>query len=216
MILIPPSEAVLLLVLLANFAVLGASRLTFTIRATAFQGLLLGLLPLILHRPWTHAGLILAGGTLLIKAVVLPGVLMWAMREVAVRREVEPSLGPLGSVLAGVLALGLSLAIAGRLPALDPGLPPFLVATSFTTLMSGMLVLTTRRKAMAQVVGYLLLENGVYLFGMILAGRVPLLVEVGVLLDLLVGVFIMGLVLFHMNRELESLDSSRLSELYDG
>jgi hydrogenase-4 component E len=216
MIPIRPSEAALLLVLLANFAVLGASRLTFTIRATAFQGLLLGLPPLILHRPWTHAGLFLAGGTLLIKAVALPSVLMWAMREVVVRREVEPSLGPLGSVLAGVLALGLSLAIGGRLPALDPGLPPFLVATSFTTLMSGMLVLTTRRKAMAQVVGYLLLENGVYLFGMILAGRVPLLVEVGVLLDLMVGVFIMGLVLFHMNRELESLDSSRLSELYDG
>jgi hydrogenase-4 component E len=66
---------------------------------------------------------------------------------------------------------------------------------------------------MTQVVGYLLLENGVYLFGLILFGRVPFLVELGVLLDVLVGVFIMGLVAFHMNRELESLDSARLAEL---
>jgi hydrogenase-4 component E len=81
--------------------------------------------------------------------------------------------------------------------------------------MCGFLVLTTRRGAMTQVVGYLLLENGVYLFGLVLAGRMPLLVEMGVLLDVLVGVFIMGLVVFHMNRELESIDSARLAELRD-
>jgi len=212
---IPLSEAVLLLVLLANFAVLAASRLTFTIRIIAFQGLLLGLLPLTIHHPWTGHDLLLSGGTLVVKGLILPNVLLWAMREAAVRREVEPSLGPLSSVAAGVVALGLSLALGNHLPALDPSLPRLLVATSFTTLMSGFLVLMTRRKAMTQVVGYLMLENGVYVFGLLLAGRVPLLVELGVLLDLLVGVFIMGLVVFHMNRELESLDSARLSELHD-
>jgi hydrogenase-4 component E len=210
---IPLSESVLLLVLLANFAVLTASRLTFTIRLTAFQGLLLGLLPLTIHHPWTGHDLLIAGGTLVVKALVLPSVLLWAMREATVRHEVEPSLGPLGSVAAGVVALGLSLALGGQLPTIDPYLPRLLVATSFTTLLSGFLVLMTRRKAMTQVVGYLMLENGVYLFGLLLAGRVPLLVELGVLLDLLVGVFIMGLVVFHMNRELESLDSARLSDL---
>jgi hydrogenase-4 component E len=135
------------------------------------------------------------------------------MREATVRREVEPSLGPLGSAAAGVAALGLALALSNHLPALDASIPKLLVATSLTTVMSGFLVLMTRRKAMTQVVGYLLLENGVYVFGLILAGRVPLLVELGVLLDLLVAVFIMGLVVFHMNRELESLDSGRLAEL---
>jgi len=210
---IPLSEALLLLVLLANFAVLAASRLTFTIRATAFQGVLLGLLPLTIYPPWLVENLLLAGGTLLVKGLLLPNVLLWAMREAAVRREVEPSLGPLSSVVAGVVALGLSLALTNHLPALDPHLPRLLVATSLTTVLSGFIVLMTRRKAMTQVVGYLMLENGVYVFGMLLAGRVPLLVELGVLLDLLVGVFIMGLVVFHMNRELESLDSTRLSEL---
>jgi len=210
---IPFADALLLLILLGNFAVLAASRLTFTIRTTAFQGFLLGLLPLATEQPWSVHTLLLAAGTIAVKGLVLPNVLLWAMREAAVRREVEPSLGPLGSVTAGVVALGLALAIGGHLPPPGASVPDLLVATSLTTVMCGFLVLMTRRKAMTQVVGYLLLENGVFIFGLVLAGRVPLLIEMGVLLDLLVGVFIMGLVVFHMNRELESIDSARLSEL---
>jgi hydrogenase-4 component E len=209
----PFSEALLLLVLLADFAVLAASRLSFTVRATAFQGLLLGLLPLAIHHPWSWQTLFLAAGTLGVKALLLPNVLLWAMREVAARREVEPSIGPIGSIAAGVVALGLALGLAGHLPSLESWIPALLVPTSFTTVMTGLLVLVTRRKAMTQVVGYLLLENGIFLFGLVLADRVPSLVETGVLLDVLVGVFIMGLVVFHMNRELESVDTARLSEL---
>ena len=207
------ADTVLLLVLLANFAVLGASRLSFMIRAAAAQGVLLGLLPLAVHPPSFHNGWI-ALGTILVKGIVLPSFLLWAIREAAVRREIEPSLGPLSSISAGVLAVGCGLALSHHLPT-QAGSNPLLGAASFATLMTGFLVLTTRRKAMTQVVGYLLLENGVYVFGQALSGNVTLLVEMGVLLDLMVGVFIMGLVLFHMNRELESLDSSRLSELRD-
>jgi hydrogenase-4 component E len=207
------TDTILLLVLLANFAVLAASRLSFMIRAAAAQGILLGLLPLALHPLSLHIGLI-ALGTILVKGIVLPSFLLWAIREAAVRREIEPSLGPLSSIAAGVLAVGWAFALSHHLPA-QPGSTSLLGATSFATLMTGFLILTTRRKAMTQVVGYLLLENGVYIFGQALSGNVALLVEMGVLLDLMVGVFIMGLVLFHMNRELESLDSTRLSELRD-
>jgi hydrogenase-4 component E len=209
------TDTLLLLVLLTNFAVLAASRLTFTIRAAAAQGILLGLLPLAIHHPWTGHSLLITVGTLAVKGVLLPSFLMWAIREATVRREVEPSVGPLGSIAAGVLAIGLALALSAGLPPIGGSVPPLLIPTSFATLMIGFVVLTTRRKAMTQVVGYLLLENGVYLFGLAVSARVPLLVEMGVLLDLFVGVFIMGLVVFHMNRELDSLDSDRLTELRD-
>jgi hydrogenase-4 component E len=205
----------LLLVLLANFAVLAASRLSFTIRAAAAQGILLGLLPLTIHGPWSPGNVGFAAGTVVVKGVLLPGFLLWAMREAAVRREIEPSLGPMGSIAAGILAVGLAVALSAHLPLTGEGVPALLGAVSFATVMTGFIVLTTRQKAMTQVVGYLLLENGVYIFGLALSGRVPLLVEMGVLLDLVVGVFIMGLVVFDMNRELESLDSARLSELRD-
>lgn len=209
------TDTLLLLVLLTNFSVLAGSRLTFTIRAAAAQGIVLGLMPLALHQPWTGHSFLIALVTGAVKGVVLPSFLLWAIREATVRREIEPSLGPLSSITAGVLAVGLALALGSYLPPVGESLPPLLVATSLATLMIGFIVLTTRRKAMTQVVGYLLLENGIYLFGLTLSTRVPLLVEMGVLLDLVVGVFIMGLVVFHMNRELESLDSARLTELRD-
>jgi hydrogenase-4 component E len=209
------TDTLLLLVLLTGFAVLAASRLSFTIRVAAAQGVLLGLLPLVVHRPWTGGEIWIAAGTVLVKGVLLPWFLLWAIREAAVRREIEPSLGPLGSIAAGVLAVALALALERNLPTIASDVPPLLIATALSTFMIGFLVLTTRRKAMSQVVGYLMLENGVYLFGLALSARIPFLVEMGVLLDLVVGVFIMGLVVFDMNRELESQDSARLSELRD-
>jgi hydrogenase-4 component E len=90
-----------------------------------------------------------------------------------------------------------------------------LIPVALSTVIIGLLVLTTRNKALTQVVGYLILENGIYVFGLSQAERVPFLVEVGVLLDVFAGVFIMGIVVFHINREFDSLDSARLTELRD-
>ena len=66
---------------------------------------------------------------------------------------------------------------------------------------------------MTQVVGYLVLENGIYVFGLSQTERVPFLVELGVLLDVFTAVFIMGIVVFHINREFDSLDPAHLTEL---
>jgi hydrogenase-4 component E len=209
-------QLVLLFVVLTDFAVLGTTRLSTCIRALAVQGLLLGVLPLLLSTHLSPHVVLLAVGTLVVKAVVLPWFLTWAIREVAVRREVEPLVGYITSLLLGALALGLAFAIATRLPLpLARTQEALLVPVSLTTVMIGLIVLTTRRKAVTQVVGYLMLENGIYLFGLTQAESVPFLLELGVLLDVFVGVFIMGIVVFHINREFDSLDSARLTELQD-
>jgi hydrogenase-4 component E len=208
------AELLLLVVVLTDFAVLGTSRLRTCIRAVAAQGLLLGLLPLALASHLTvHVGA-LAAGTLLVKAVLLPWFLVWAIREAAVRREVEPVVGFIASLLLGAAALALAFAISARLPA-GGVVEPLLVPVALATVMIGLVVLTTRRKALTQVVGYLILENGIYLFGLTQTESVPFLLEVGVLLDIFAGVFIMGIVVFHINREFDSLDSARLTELKD-
>ena len=90
-----------------------------------------------------------------------------------------------------------------------------LAAATVIIQIIGLIVLTTRTKAITQVVGYLMFENGIFLFGLTQSQRVPFLVEIGVLLDVLVGVFIMGIVVFHINREFDSIDSARLTELRD-
>ncbi len=205
------AELLLVLIALTNFAVLGTSRLSACIRAIAIQGVLLGVLSLVIDDPRSAHAIVIAAGTVVIKGIVLPWFLRWAMREAAVRREVEPAIGYTASLFLGALALGGSFALAHRLPVITT--IELLVPLAFTTLIVGLLVLITRSKAITQVVGYLMLENGVYLFGLTQLSRVPFLVEIGVLLDVFVGVFIMGIVVFHINREFDSISAANLVEL---
>lgn len=207
-------ELLLLCVVLTNFWVLGTTRMSSTIRATAIQGALLAVLPIALHPGWSLHTIGLATGTFLVKTVILPSFLAWAIREAAVRREVEPLIGFSTSLALGALAVALSFGIAGRIP-LPESDSTLLIPVALSTVMVGLLVLTTRNKALSQVVGYLVLENGIFVFGLSQVERVPFLVEVGVLLDIFVGIFIMGIVVFHINRAFDSLDSTRLTELKD-
>lgn len=208
------AEVVLLFVVLTDFAVLATARLSACIRAIAFQGILLGTLPLLLHPVLSLHTVALAVGTAVIKAGVLPWFLRWAIREASVRREVEPLVGYMTSMLLGAAALAIAFAVAAALP-LPHAVTEMLIPVALVTVIVGLFVLITRTKAITQVVGYLMLENGIYLFGLTQSPRVPFLVEIGVLLDVFVGVFIMGIVVFHINREFDSISAAKLSELRD-
>ena len=95
------------------------------------------------------------------------------------------------------------------------GTHAFLVPTALSTVWAGLLLVVTRKKAVSQVLGFLVLENGVYVFGLLLSDVMPVMVEAGVLLDLFAAVFVMGIVMFHINREFSSLDTEKLSALKD-
>jgi hydrogenase-4 component E len=205
------AEVVLLFVVLTDFAVLGTSRLSACIRAIALQGLLLGSLPILVEGAWSVHAAALGLGTIAVKAALLPWFLRWAIREASVRREVEPLVGYMASLLLGALALGVAFGVAGRLP--QSGDVSLLIPVALVTVMIGLVVLITRSKAVSQVVGYLMLENGIYLFGLTQTRRVPFLLEAGVLLDVFVAVFVMGIVVFHINREFDSISAVNLTEL---
>jgi hydrogenase-4 component E len=102
---------------------------------------------------------------------------------------------------------------AGTLPLAPEHVGSLLIPTSLATVITGFILLTTRRKAITQVAGYLVLENGIFVMGLALIEAMPFFVEVGVLLDLLVAIFVMGIILFQINREFASLDTTRLSTL---
>jgi hydrogenase-4 component E len=208
------SDLLLLLVVLSDFWVLGTTRLSSTIRAAALQGAFLAALPIALHHGLSVHIVGLGLGTLIVKSIILPAFLQRAIREASVRREVEPLIGFTASLCLGAVAVALSFAVAQRLP-LPESQTALLVPVALATVIVGLIVLTTRNKALTQVVGYLVLENGIYVFGLSQAERVPFLVELGVLLDVFVGVFIMGIVVFHINREFDSLSSAHLTELKD-
>jgi hydrogenase-4 component E len=207
-------DLVLVLVVLTDFVVLGTSRMSGCIRAMAIQGFLLGTLPLLLQDHLSVHAMFLAGGTVLIKAAVIPEFLRRAIREATVRREVDPLVGYVGSIFAGMVALAIAFSVASVLPAQSTP-TDLLVPDALATLMIGLIMLVTRGKALLQVIGYLMLENGIFIFGLTQAERAPFLVDLGVLLDVFVGVFIMGIVVFHINREFDSISSAHLTELHE-
>jgi hydrogenase-4 component E len=136
-----------------------------------------------------------------------------ALRDVRIKREVEPLLGLLPSTILGALATGLTfLAFAHGSPHLRGG-ASLIIPTSISTIIAGFILLTTRFKALSQVLGYLILENGIYIFSLLLVEAIPLVVEMGMLLDLFVSVFIVSIITNHINRAFSSLDTRKLSSL---
>jgi hydrogenase-4 component E len=203
----------LVIVLLLNFFLLGTSRLQAVINASAMQGILLGVLTLCEHTGFSVWMVLITLVTLLVKGILIPGMLLRAIRDAAIRREVEPFIGFLPCLLFGALGTGASLIFARTLPLAKEHMGSLLVPAAMATVWTGFLVLTTRRKAITQVVGYLVLENGIYIMGLTLLQAMPFMVEMGVLLDLFVGIFVMGIILNHIRREFSSLDTSHLSAL---
>ena len=211
----PLFETLLVLVLLLNLVALGISRIRTLIRAVAMQGLVLGAMPLLVHDHIDLRVVLVSLATMAMKGMVIPAMLQKAMRDVHIKREVEPLVGLIPSMLLGAMATALAVALAQFLPLDGEHVVGLVVPTSLATVLTGFLLLTTRIKAISQVLGYLVLENGIFIFGLLLLEVMPLLVEMGVLLDLLVAIFIMGIILNHINREFSSLDTRQLSTLKD-
>jgi hydrogenase-4 component E len=214
-------DAVLVLLVLTNLWLLGSSRLQACIQSVAFQGALLGLIPLLAK--WPAISLRLAGIAVVstaIKAMVLPALLRRAVRGAGVRNEVEPLVGFTTSLLLGIGLWGLAMHIAGRLLAGrllvgSQGVSPLLVPVAIFTVLCGLLLIVSRNTAVMQVIGYLGLENGIYAFGWAFAIEEPLLIEMGVLLDVFVAVFVMGITMHHLSREFDSIETDELASLKD-
>jgi hydrogenase-4 component E len=211
------TEMVFILVVVLDFFVLASSRLKAIIRAAAAQGALLSVLAVLLAGAELHAGhaVALSLGALVVKGIVIPWLLLWAIRETSIRREVEPIVGFIPSLVLGAVGVALAFAFSSAMPLPIPEKHAFLVPTALSTVWTGLLLIVSRRKAVTQVIGFLVLENGVFVFGLLLSDFMPTMVEAGVLLDLFAAVFVMGIVMFHINREFSSLDTEKLSALKD-
>jgi hydrogenase-4 component E len=206
------ANLLLLSVILINFFTLGSARLVACIRAVALQGALLALLPLAAHGLSGHA-LLLGAGAFCFKGLFIPWLLLRAIREVRIRREVEPFIGFVATLVLGALITAGAFVFADFLPLAAEHHDGLFVPTALATMFSGFLLLITRRKALTQVLGYLMLENGIFIFAVLLSAALPLTVEAGILLDLLVGIFVMGIVLNQISREFSTLNTERLTAL---
>ncbi|TAK99731.1 MAG: hydrogenase [Verrucomicrobia bacterium] len=198
-----------------NLVALASSRLPSIIRAAALQGMVLGLLPLLLEEKFHWLVAVVAVGTVAVKGFVIPGLLRRALRVANIDREMQPLLGFIPSLLIGAGATIGAVALGGALPLRPEHAHSLLVPGAFATVVCGFLLLMGRTKAITQVCGYLILENGIYLFGLLLINTTPLIVEAGILLDLTVAVFVIGIIVDRIQREFDTLDTTKLTSLHE-
>ncbi len=196
-----------------NLVALGSSRLPAVIRAMSAQGVLLGAMPVLMEHQLDWRVLLVSLATIAGKGLVIPSLLRRAMRTAQIDRELEPLIGFVPSLLLGAGGTIAALALAQALPLMPEHQGSLLVPGALATVFTGFILLIGRNKAISQVCGYLILENGIYIFGLLLIKSMPLLVEAGVLLDVTVGVFIIGIIVDRIQRAFDSLDTRKLTAL---
>lgn len=209
------ADGVLVAIVLTSFVLVAASRLGTCIRIVALQGVLLGLLTVAAESGGSLRTAVLALATAGVKGVVFPRLLARALRDAEVRREVEPFVSHRLSLVLATLMLAAALWFSAHLPRAGAAVSPLVVPVAFFTILVGLFIIVSRKKALTQVLGYLVLENGIYAFGVGMVERTPMLVELGVLLDLFVAVFVMGITVFHIRREFNHIDTDQLTALRD-
>jgi hydrogenase-4 component E len=212
-------NVILVIILLSVLLSLGSSRMMALVKIMALQGTMVSLTTLLLeqHHHISSSGIIFFLFMLVVKGVLIPGLLYLAVTKISIKREVEPIIGYHASLLTGLGLILLSVYLTNRLQLSLPAEYVLLLITAITTIGGGLFLMMSRTKAITQVIGYLMLENGIYLVGAALTKQSHnmYLVEFGILLDLLVGVMIMGIILHNINRTFDDVDTVYLGQLKD-
>lgn len=211
------ADRLMLLLILSDLALLGTRRLVRVILIAAFQGLLIGALALAAHEgPLTLRALWLAGLGLGLRGLVFPWLLRMVVRRTGADRfehRLQPYVGYGPSLLLGIAMLGGAMALGARLPLPAATLSGLVVPAALFTMFTGLFLVIARRKALRQCLGYVILENGIYAFGVAAVGDVPALVELGALLDLFLAVLVMGVAVYRITEEFDHMDTDRLDVL---
>ncbi len=209
-------QLLLILVLFTNLKLLGSSRIGSSIRTVAIQGGLLGLLPFISEIDSLNwRVMVLTCGTIFLKGFVFTWLLFKAINTANVSREIQPFAGYVSSILYGIFALIVSFWLGRTLSIGRLADSSLIVSVSFFGIFSGLFLIVSRRRAISQVLGFLVLENGVFTFGAGVIKMTSLLVEVGILLDIFVALLVMGITVFRISQECEHIDTDKLSTLKD-
>jgi len=161
-----------------------------------------------------HSGEALAVAMLvfLVKVVVIPYALLWIVKEIKTVREVMASTSAAQSVFitAGLILLSFfAVQPYARTLRVDENM----LAASIALVLTGAFLMVSRKKALMQVVGLLVLENGIFLAALITTFGMPLIIEIGISFELLMGVVLMGLFVFRIRDTFDHLDVSKLRRL---
>lgn len=206
-------QLIIALILVSTFLILGSTRLYSCVRAFGIQSFLLACVAgIVAFSTGKNDIYIVAALTVIIKAAVIPYIFMYIIREIKVKREVELYVNVSPSLIIGGVLVVISYYLIRSINIISE-LSSFALSASMSLVSIGLFVMISRKKAIMQMLGILIMENGLFLGAISLTYGMPLLVELGIFFDVLIGVLIMGILIFRINRTFESIDTDMLKTL---
>jgi hydrogenase-4 component E len=200
--------------LVSAFLMVGQKSLFTTIRLYGAQSLLLATVAVVMaisdERPHLF---LMATMTTVLKGFVIPLFLMRVVDRIGIHREIEPFLNVPASLLA---CLGLTVVgyrVSTGFPEGTAGVTHHVLGVGLSTLMIGLFLMVTRKKAISQVLALLTVENAIFLVALGITSGMPMVVELGIFFDVILAVLVLGVLVRRIVDRFESMDVSRLSKL---
>ena len=193
------------LLLFSTLLILASGQLFRAIYAVAMQSVFLGIAGAVLGAATGNPDLwVIAGITIVVKAILLPWLLIWVVRRIQIPREIE-SVIPINATLAlaagiVVLAFRLSASLGPVRQAITGNALPVGIAL----ILLGVLVMAARRTALVQMVGLFASENGIFFTAMAVSQGMPLIIEIGIILDVVLGALVMGILLLRVRSSVDT------------
>lgn len=201
---------------LMSFLMLGQGRLPRLILVFALQGFLLVLTALIaayeMHSPHLYISAIL---TFALKVVLIPWRLQKQMFEMNIHRDVEALKNNTSVMLSGASLMVFSYYILHPIIHTSSMMMLNALAVSLSVVLLGLLLMISHRQAVAHVVGFMSIENGLFFAAMVATDGMPMVVELGVAFDVLVAAVLFGIFFFHIRTSIDSLDVDLMNKLHE-
>ncbi|MBI3147108.1 MAG: formate hydrogenlyase [Betaproteobacteria bacterium] len=202
--------------LLLSFAMLAQRRLLSLVSLFAMQGFALCLATLLVALTSTQTHLFYSAAlTLVLKVIVLPYFLYRMIHKLEVLWDVETLLNIPMIMLLGIVLVVIAFNLAVPISQLSSTITRSMLGIALASVLLSFLMMITRRKAIPQVIGFLAMENGLFFAAISATYGMPMIIELGIALDVLVGVLILGVFFFQIREQFDSLDLEHLEKLRD-
>jgi len=202
------------LMLSLAFFMVATTSLSGMVRLLALQSLTLAALGgLMGYNTGLEEFYIAAFLTFSVKGLVIPYILFYTIKRIKVNQEIEPFLGIKKSLLISLCLVMLAFEILPPDILAQEGFTNSTIPIAVSLALIGLFLMISRKKALTQIIGLLVMENGLYLLGMSATFGMPFLVEMGVFLDLVVGALLMGILTFRISKNFDSIDTNELNRL---
>jgi hydrogenase-4 component E len=193
------------LLLFTMILIVAASQISRAIYAVAAQSFLIAIAGGVLATATGNMDLwVIAGVTLVVKATLLPWVLHWVVRRMNVRREVEPVIPVAATLALAVVVVVMSFHLSASLGTVRQSITGNALPVGIALTLTGVLVMATRKTALTQMVGLFASENGIFFTAMAVTQGMPLIIEIGVILDVILAALVMTIMVLRVRSTVDA------------